>query len=220
MVAKQLVSNAIPPLKTSDSIQKVLDRMAEFRVSHLPIVNDEQLLGLVSDDDLIELRDYEMPVGGIKLSLSNACLHQFQHVYDALRLFSEKRLTLVPVVDEHKNYLGVISINSMVEYMANLTSVKEPGGIVVIEINERNNSLAHLSQIVESNNAQILSSYITSFPDSTRLEVTLKINRTDLNAIIASFVRYDYTVVATYNDLKSESGTTDRFDQLMNYLSF
>ncbi|MGV3508327.1 MAG: CBS domain-containing protein [Sphingobacteriaceae bacterium] len=49
MIAQQLLSDTIPALKTSDSIQKVLDRMAEFRVSHLPIVNHNQLLGIVSD---------------------------------------------------------------------------------------------------------------------------------------------------------------------------
>ena len=220
MVAQQLISDAIPPLKTSDPIQKVLDRMAEFRVIHLPIVNELQLLGLISDEDLVELQDYQSPVGSVKLSITNACVSKEQHVYDVVRIFAEKRLTLLPVVDEHKNYLGVISINSMVEYIANLTSVKEPGGIIVIEINNRDNSLAHISQIVESNNAQILSSYITSFPESTRLEVTLKLNRTDISAIVASFLRYDYTVIATYNDVKSAAGSSDRYDQLMNYLSF
>ena len=66
----------------------------------------------------------------------------------------------------------------------------------------------------------MLSSYVTSFPDSTRLEITLKLNRTDISAIVASFLRYDYTVVATYNDLKADAGSSDRYDQLMNYLSF
>ncbi|MBC8054454.1 MAG: CBS domain-containing protein [Sphingobacteriaceae bacterium] len=220
MVAQQLISDVILPVKTSDSIQKVLDRMAEFRVNHLPIVNEQQLLGLISDEDLIEIQDHEAAVGSITLSATNASVSKEQHVYDVIRVFAEKRLTLVPVVDENKNYLGAISVNSMVEYVANLTSVKEPGGIIVIEINNRDNSLAHISQIVESNSAQILSSYITSFPESTRLEVTLKVNRTDMSAIVASFLRYDYTVVATYNDIKADSGSSDRYDQLMNYLSF
>ena len=105
----------------------------------------------------------------------------------------------------------------MMEYMATLTSIKEPGGIVVLEISNKSNSLAHIAQIAESGNAQILSSYIQSFPDSTRLEVTLKLNRTDISAIVASFSRYDYSVVATYNDIKNDS-TQDRYDQLMNYL--
>jgi CBS domain-containing protein len=194
--------------------------MAEFRVSHLPIVNEQQLLGVISDEDLIEQQDYESAVGSVTLKINNACISKEQHIYDVIRLFSEKRLTLVPVVDENKNYLGVISINSMVEYIANITSVKERGGIIILEINNRDNSLSHISQIVESNNAQILSSYITSFPESTRLEVTLKINRTDITAIVASFLRYDYVVVATYNDSTTDSGSSDRYDQLMNYLSF
>ena len=194
--------------------------MAEFRVNHLPIVVENQVLGLIADEDLIEIQDYELALESVKLSISNAFINQEQHIYDVIRMFAEKRLTLLPVIDEHKNYLGVISINSIVEYIADLTSVKEPGGIIVIEINNRDNSLAHISQVVESNNAQILSSYITSFPESTRLEITLKLNRTDISAIVASFLRYNYTVVATYNDIKSDTGSSDRYDQLMNYLSF
>jgi acetoin utilization protein AcuB len=31
--------------------------MAEFRVNHLPIVNDKQFLGLVSDEDLVEVQE-------------------------------------------------------------------------------------------------------------------------------------------------------------------
>jgi len=219
MIARDLISDAIPTVTTSDSIQKVLDRMAEFRVNHMPIVEKNLFVGLVSDSDLIEIFDYSEPIAGVPLSLSNTSVNFGQHIYDVIRLFDEKRLTLIPVIDENRTYLGVISINAMVEYLASITAVKEPGGILVLEIDNRNNSLAHISQIVESNNARILSSYVTSFADSTRLEVTLKINRTDITAIVASFIRYDYTIIATYNDLKSDDNVSDRYDQLMNYLN-
>lgn len=219
MIARELIADVFPPVKTSDSIQKVLDRMAEFRVSHLPIVNDQQFLGLISDGDLIESVDYDAAIGSLSLSMRNAFLYDVQHIYDVIRLFYEQKLSVVPVLDASNNYLGLVTINTIVEYIATLTSVKEPGGIIVLEISNRSNSLAHISQIVESNNAQILSSYIQSFPDSTRLEVTLKINRTDLSAVIASFLRYDYSIKATHNDVKNNEGTIDRYDQLMNYLN-
>ncbi|WP_423147276.1 CBS domain-containing protein [Rubrolithibacter danxiaensis] len=218
MVARELLSDSIPPLKTSDSVQKVFDRMAEFRVSHLPIVDDKQFLGLISDEDIIEVPDYQTAVGELTLSLNNVCVNAEQHIYDAIRTSYEKKLSVIPVLDEQKNYLGLISLNSLVEYMATLTSVKEPGGIIVLEISSRENSLSHISQIVESNNAQILSSYIQSFADSTRLEVTLKVNLLDLTAIVASFQRYNYIVKETFQDIKADTGHTDRYDQLMNYL--
>lgn len=218
MFAHELISDSIPALRTSDTVQKVHERMAEFRVNHLPIVNDKQFLGLVSDEDLVEVQDSNAPVGSLSLALYNPFVYEEQHVYDVIRLFYEQKLSLVPVLDSNKNYKGLISINTMMEYVATITSVKEPGGIIILEITNRNNSLAHISQIVESDNAQILSSYVQSFPDSTKLEITLKLNRTDLSSIIASFLRYDYHVKATFNDTKSDDGTSDRYDQLMNYL--
>lgn len=218
MLARELISDSIPPLKTSDTVQKVLERMAEFRVNHLPIVNDQQILGLICEDDLIQIPDVNAALGGLNLSLRNFSVFEDQHVYDVIRIVSELHLTIVPVIDRQKNYLGVVTLSTLTEYFASLTSIKEPGSIIVLEISNRDNSLAHVAQIVESENAQILSSYVKSYSDSTKLELTLKLNRTEISAIVASFLRYNYTVKATFNDVKADEGTQDRYDQLMNYL--
>ncbi|RZK24845.1 MAG: CBS domain-containing protein, partial [Flavobacterium sp.] len=127
--------------------------------------------------------------------------------------------SIVPVLDANKNYLGLVSIHNLLNCTAEMYAVKEPGGIIVLSISNRNNSLAHMAQIVEADNAQILSSYVSSFNDSTRLEVTLKINKTELAGIIASFERYDYEVKAVFNHTQSDTGTTDRFNSFMNYLN-
>lgn len=219
MLASELLSNAMPPVRTTDTIQKVIDRMAEFKVSHFPIVNDDVFVGLVSEDDLIEHTDYNTPISDLFLSLVNPYVVETQHIYDVIRLFYEQQLSIVPVLDIRKNYLGMISINTMNEYFAKLTSVSEPGGIIVLEITNRNNSLAHMAQIVESDNAQVLSSYIRSFPDSTRLEVTLKVNKQDISGIVAAFLRYNYTVQATFNFTPVDDDSMNRYDSLMNYLN-
>jgi len=219
MLAIELITDSVPPVHTSDSIQKVMDRMSEFRVRQLPIVNEEQFLGLVSEDDLVEELDYQVPIGSLALSLVNPYVLEDQHIYDVIRLFYEQRLTVVPVLDAKSNYLGLIPIEAMNEYFANLTSVEQPGGIIVLEIGNKNNSLAHMAQIVESDNAQILSSYIRAFPDSTKLEVTLKINKKDISTIIATFMRYEYDVKATFNSTDENDNTRDRYDSLMNYLN-
>src|ERR1700760_1645290 len=219
MLAIELIADAIPPVHTSDSIQKVIDRMAEFRVRHLPIVNEDQFLGLVSENDLVEENDYQTPIGALALSLMNPYVLEDQHVYDVIRLFYEQQLTVVPVLDAKKNYLGLISISNMNEYFAKLTSVTEPGGIIVLEISNKNNSLAHMAQIVESDNAQILSSYVRTFPDSTKMEVTLKVNKLDISNITATFLRYEYDIKATFNHSDDNDNSKDSYDSLMNYLN-
>jgi len=219
MLAAELIADAIPPVHTSDTVQKVVDRMVEFRVRHLPIVNEEQFLGLLAENDLVNITDNQTEVGALGLSLVNPYVVEDQHIYDVIRLFYEQQLTVVPVLDIKKNYLGMISINAMNEYFARLTSVSQPGGIIVLEINNKNNSLAHMAQIVESDNAQILSSYVYQHPDSTRMEVTLKVNKQDISNILATFLRYEYDVKATFNHTGDNDNSRDRYDSLMNYLN-
>ncbi|MDF2433493.1 MAG: acetoin utilization protein AcuB [Mucilaginibacter sp.] len=219
MLAVELIADAILPVHTSDTIQKAVDRMIEFRVRHLPIVNEEQYLGLLAEDDFAGESDYQASVGALALSLVNPYVLEDQHIYDVIRMFYERKLTVIPVLDAKKNYIGLISINSLTEYFASLTAVDQPGGIIVLEINNKNNSLAHMAQIVESDNAQILSSYVRTFPDSTRMEVTLKVNKQDISNIIATFLRYEYDIKATFNHTDDNDNSKDRYDSLMNYLN-
>src|SRR5688572_9600949 len=109
MLASQLVSDFLPPLRTSDTAQKALDRMAEFRVSHLPVVNETEFLGLVSGNDLIERLDLHEPIRHTDLSLVFQSVTEDQHVYDVIRLIYEQSLSAVPVVDIRNRYTGVIT---------------------------------------------------------------------------------------------------------------
>lgn len=219
MVASELISNLIPPLKPSDSVQKSLERMIEFKLYHLPIVDESLFVGLVAEEDLIEVRDVTQAMDALTLPLTSPFVYEDAHIYEIIRMFNQLNLSILPVLDYKKNYLGMISINNVLAYTSEIFAVKEHGGIVVLEISNRNNSLSHMAQIVEADNAQILSSYVQSFPDSTRLEVTLKINKTELSGIISSFERYNYQVKAVFNNTIADDGTEDRFNSFMNYLN-
>jgi len=79
--------------------------------------------------------------------------------------------------------------------------------------------LSEISRIVESNDARILSSFVTSHKDSVQMEVTLKINKSDLSGIIQTFNRYNYTVSASFHESKHDELMHDRYEELMKYLN-
>ena len=218
MLAKELISNAIMPLKTSDSGLIALNWMEEFRVSHLPIVNDNDFLGLVSESDIFEMNSFEEPLGNHILSLHKPYVLENQHVYDVIRQVYEQKLTLIPVVSEKHKYLGSITIQCLVDYFARLAAVDSPGGIIVLEMGVRDYSLSEIARIVESNDASVLSMYIKTMPDSTRMEVTLKINRMDIGPVIQTFIRYDYLIKASFYEEELNESLKERYDSLMKYL--
>jgi hypothetical protein len=104
--------------------------------------------------------------------------------------------------------------------LANTGSIKEVGGILILEINNIDYSMAQIAQIVESNNARILSSYILTNSTSSKLEITLKINKLDLSSIIRTFERYDYVVKESFQKSMDNDDLQARFDSLMHYLKF
>ncbi len=220
MLAKDLISDIVPSLQTSDTGQKALNWMEVFRVSHLPIVNNQEFLGLISDTDIYDMNMAEEPIGNHKLSLFSPFVYADQHVYEVIELVSRLKLTVVPVLDREKNYLGLITNHDLIRYFAELTAVTNPGAILVLELNQNDYSLSQIAQIVESNDASILSVYLRNHEDSTKMELILKINRTDISSIIQTFERYSYEIKASFmEDSELETFYADRYDEFMRYLN-
>src|SRR3546814_610440 len=145
MLAAELTSDYIPALRTSTSVQAAFERMDEFRVSHLPVVDGAEFLGIVSDQDLIEVTDQAEAIGGNHLLF--ASVQDTQHIYDVIRMVHELQLTAIPVVDDKQKYLGLISMSSLVTYFARLTALDHPGGIIVLEVGARDFQLSEFARI-------------------------------------------------------------------------
>jgi acetoin utilization protein AcuB len=219
MLAKELISDIVTALKTSDTGTEALTWMEVFRIKHLPIVNQRDFLGLISDADIYDLNNPDEPVGNHNLSLEKPYVTEDQHIYEVIELLSRLELTLVPVLNGEKHYLGVITQEELTQHFAHLSAMQQPGGIIELEMNELDYSLSEISQIVESNNARILSLYVSSNGERSKLRVTLKINLTDLTSVMETFNRYSYTVVSSHtNDEDLDDFYQERFDVFLKYL--
>jgi acetoin utilization protein AcuB len=219
MLAKELISDEIPPLRTSDSGTRALHWMEEFKISHLPIVNKKEFLGLISDTDVLDMNQPETPLDKHRLSLIRPFVYEFNHIYEVIRIVHSLNLTIVPVLNADNQYIGSISLRNLIEKFATMSSIQDPGGILILELNINDYSLSEIARIVESNDAKILSLYITTPPESTILEVTLKINRSDLTSIIQTFERFNYTIKASHHQSEFIEDMKTRFDSFLNYLN-
>lgn len=220
MKAIELISEDIPPLTHTDTGEKALRWMDEFKVSHLPVLKNGNFVGVISESDILDKMDVEDTLDKLFDHLPRPYVNENAHIYEVLAKISEHKLSVLPILDDNEKYLGCTSIHNLITKIANTGSIKESGGIIVLEVNAVDYSMAQIAQIVESNNAKILSSYIMSPSDSNKLEVTLKINQIELDRIIRTFERYDYTIKASFQKSSGDEDVQFRYDALMNYLNF
>lgn len=218
MRAIDLITDEIPPLIHTDSGEKALNWMEEFKVSHLPVLKNGNFVGVVSESDILDHLNLDENLDKLFQHLPRPFVFGQAHMYDVIAKMAEFKLSVIPILDQQEHYLGCCSVYHVMTLLANTGSIKEHGGILVLEMNASDYSLAQISQIVESNNARILSVFMTSHQDSANIDVTLKINSLDLTSIIRTFERYDYHVKASFQDGHGDEDMQWRYDTLMQYL--
>ena len=218
MIASELLSNDLVPLRTSDTGEDALAVMRDFLVQHLPIVNDRELLGLLSEDDVLD-HDVAEAVGSYRLSLPYARVREGDHLYEVMRLVAEYDLTAVPVIDADGTYGGLITAADLLNYYARTATFTETGSILVLEVQRRDYALSEIARIAESENAIILSSFVESLGEGSLLQVTIKVNHEHVEGIIATFQRFGYEIKATFNEGVAIGTLRERYDALISYLN-
>ncbi len=219
MQASKLISSSIISLHPDDDGLKALSVMDDLRVSHLPVIRNKFYLGLVSENEILQWQSTDELIEEHLPNLMAPFVLISQHLFDIIEVLEVNSLSVVPVLSEEKKYVGAISNRKLLYTIAKSAAVQNIGGVIVLEMNQNDYSMSEIASIIESNNARILSSYITSVPDSTKMELTIKVSITELDTIIADLRRFEYKVMASYNDGNSKDDMMERYESLMRYLN-
>ncbi len=219
MLAVDLITNELPTLTLEDNFQQVSSWMDEFKMTHLPVINEGKYMGLVSESVVFELNDWDEHLRDRPEILDIKSVQKDDHAFEAIKLFSEHKLSSLAVVDDQNRFVGSIALPHAMEVIGGLSFIQDIGGIIMLEINIQDYSMVEIAQIVESNDTRILGSYITANSDSKKTTVTLKLNKKDIGDVLQTFERYDYTVLGSFHVSEDETNIQDRYDNLMNFLN-
>lgn len=218
MLNKELISAAIPTLTGSDTVFQAMELMAEFHVMQLPVVAGDKYLGMVVEDDLMNA-DENATLQSIDNHFSKVAVRANTHFIEAIQIVNDHSLSLVPVVEKDNEFIGAITAQDLLKQLAKTTGASEPGGIIVLEMEQRSFSFSEISKLVETNDAQITQLNTHWDTNSGAFFVTLKINKFEISDIVATFQRYEYQVKYYFGEELYENELRSNYDHLMNYLS-
>lgn len=220
MIAEELINPMIPSLKPTDTVDKALNWMDEFRSNQLPVIDKSAYKGLINDYSFYDESNGGAYISDYILSAEEIFVLPHQHFYDVIKIASDNHLDIVAVVDEKKDYLGVISVKDTLSAFAQTSAVQSIGGILVLSLNEHDYSLAEISRLLESNNLKVLCSYVSSDElNPLKIKLTVKLNKMDLTYAIATLERYNYKIIAQFQETEIVPTDKERLDLLMKYLS-
>lgn len=218
MLTRELQSQTLPSLHLSDKVYQALQLMNDNQVTHLPIVDGEKFVGIISEDDLLQAENDSSPLSELQQSFSNTSVKEDEHFLKAIQLAAENGLSVVPIVSEENELAGTVAYNDLLKHASEFMSLNEPGGLLVLEMESNQYSFNEISKLVETNDAQITQLNTSNDPETGMMQVTIRINKPEVSDIVATFQRYDYTVKYFFGEELYANEIRNNYDNLMNYL--
>lgn len=218
MIAKQLLSQRLFPLKITDTCGKALDLMNESDIAFLPVINIDKHIGYVAVSDLLDA-DADEPITAYINNAVVSKVYQNQHFFEIITIFSEINSSTLSVVDDEDKFVGIIAAKELVNKLASINAFSQPGSIITLEVPSISYSLSEISRIIEYNNAKILSLYVNTVEEApAQLQISIKLNTADIKSVLATFARYGYPIVASYFRDVDDDSLNDRYNSLMKFL--
>ncbi|MBQ2574386.1 MAG: CBS domain-containing protein [Bacteroidales bacterium] len=218
MTAENYIDTSIPYVTPDYTCSRVLSLMDTFKMSHLPVVENDIYIGVVSEDELYDKNLLEEKLSEFGVMRTPYVLST-QHILDVLAIATHFSVPIVPVVNADRKYLGAITSQNLLVAVAKITNVQSKGAVLVLEMGVHDYSMSEIARIVESENAKLISSYVTEYEDSTRIDVTLVLNMAEISPVVKSLERYGYKVNTFFSGSnKIDDFYRERYELLMNYM--
>jgi acetoin utilization protein AcuB len=218
MLTKELQSQTLPYLHLHDKVYLALQLMNDNHVMHLPIVDGDKYVGLISEEDLLQADNDHAELKDLQQSFASVSIKGDEHFLKAMQVAGENGLSILPVVEEDNELTGVVAYSDLLKKAAEFMNLNEPGGLIVLEMDNKQYSFNEISKLVETNDAQITQLNTTTDPETGIIQVTIKINKPEVSDIVATFQRYEYNVKYYFGEELYENELRNNYDNLMHYL--
>lgn len=205
----------ILPVEIDTSRSKCMEIMMDNLCYELPVLKDKQLYGTVQLDECIHSSDDSIEY---LVEQGFASVHYHSHLIDVLHIFNESKANVCCVLNEHFEWVGIITKTAVLQGLADSLTVSQTGAILLVEMASHQYSSSEIARIIEGEGSQLLGLWLTNLEESGRIRASIKLNTQNAERIINGLQRYGYDMIAAYGDDDYKENVEQRFQSFMKYI--
>ncbi|KMZ39892.1 MULTISPECIES: CBS and ACT domain-containing protein [Bacillales] len=172
MRIEEIMRKNIVTIQPSTTIGEALLLLRANRIRHLPVIENDSLVGIVSDRDLRDALPSRLlthddddtvlhkPVANI-MNQQVITAHPLDFIEDAALQLYEHKIGSLPIVEGNR-LVGLITESDLFSSLIELFGVNKPSSHIEVEVDDRVGMLAEVSQVFRD--AQVNVTSVVVFP--------------------------------------------------------
>ena len=151
MIIKEIMKTELTSISPDTKLSDAYSLMQMHNIRHLPVVEENKLVGIVTDRDLrlstsrLAKHPFE-PGEAVKQIMSHPVktTHPSDPIESAAQLMRELKIGCLPVVEDN-HLIGMVTITDMLDALLLLTGIHQPSGRLDVRLSNRSGELAKLA---------------------------------------------------------------------------
>lgn len=218
MQTTEYITNDLKTVTLSAKISKVKSLFNQTIFTHVPVIEERKLLGVISKNEIDALEDEQQKLKEVQYLFESFFVFEEVNWFDLLKNFAINETNILPVLNKQKIYIGYYELTDILHFFNNTPFLKQDGTILVVSKRKDDYSLSQVAQIVEQNKAKLYGAFVSKIKNDT-VEVTIKLNTIHINEILQTFRRYNYDIVFSLEEDEYLNDLKERSEYLQKYLN-
>lgn len=172
MLVRDVMRSPAVTISLNTTLQDAYRTMREKRIRHLPILDGQELVGVVTDRDLrlatSSLAPTPFPAeSAVSSIMSRAPLTAaaWDPIEDAARTMRERKIGCLPVLEDGR-VIGIITGLDLLDALIRMTGIDKPSGRLEVRLADHPGELARLTAFLSERDINVHS--ILTYPDSAK----------------------------------------------------
>lgn len=158
-VAEWMVKD--PIVVTLDQrVQDCVDLMREHSIRHLPVVENQRLIGLVTESDLREVflatLVEDLTIQGVMIT-EPLTVTPDTEIEDAAKLIYYRKIGGLPVVDDYGQVVGILTVADLVEAFIELMGLLKSSSRIDVVLGDDPEAFERVSGLIRSKGGEVIS---------------------------------------------------------------
>lgn len=208
MRLRDIMNTNVITVTPDTPIREAGELMQSNRIEHLPVLAKNNLVGLVTKDNLLRSRPsksttlsvWEMTTLVAKLKVKDIMVKNVitatpdMTVESAIALAQNKKIGCLPVMDG-KKLVGIVTTNIFFLKILNpLLGIGEPGIRITIHNISKTKDKQDIYGIITKNKANVITSIYMTHPGTGQKDLTIHLDIEDATVIVTALKTHGYNV--------------------------